>query len=91
MLVRFGNEAIPVAARALTLQCIASHTGGYLNEHGILNVQRLQLVLDELTIFEKEHFEYEFADSNWFKGKQNKPNGAMEKAKARGKLGKCCG
>lgn len=51
-----------------------------------MNVKRLQLVLDELTVFETEHFEHEFADSNWFKGKQSKPSDSMEKARARNKL-----
>lgn len=49
-----------------------SDLGGYLNEHGTLNVKRLQLVLNELNIFETEHFEHEFADSNWYKGKNMK-------------------
>ncbi|SCV74192.1 BQ2448_6624 [Microbotryum intermedium] len=59
--------------------------GGYLNEHGNLNVKRLQLVLDELTIFEREHFEYEFADSSLFKAK---PSRTIEKSgkQANGKL-----
>ncbi|KAL8286442.1 hypothetical protein RQP46_004459 [Phenoliferia psychrophenolica] len=60
--------------------------GGYLNEHGILNVQRLQLVLNELTVFETEHFEHLFAEENWFKGKQTKHIDAMEKARARNRL-----
>lgn len=61
--------------------------GGYLNEHGILNVQRLQLVLNELTVFETEHFEHEFADSSWYKGKQTKNISASEKAPGGTKLG----
>ncbi|GAA6005367.1 hypothetical protein JCM11491_002675 [Sporobolomyces phaffii] len=70
--------------------------GGYINEHGRLNVERLQLILNELGVFEREHFEYEFADSNWFKGKQggggsSKAKGkhmdkAIETARAKGKL-----
>lgn len=59
-----------------------------MNEHGVLHVKRLQLVLNELTVFETEHFEHEFADSNWFKGKQTKHIDAMETARARNKLGK---
>lgn len=39
--------------------------GGYLNEGGNLRVDRLQLVLAELTKFEQEEFEKEFADVNW--------------------------
>ncbi|SGY47624.1 BQ5605_C001g00550 [Microbotryum silenes-dioicae] len=59
--------------------------GGYLNEHGNLNVKRLQLVLDELTVFEQEHFEYDFADSSLFKAK---PSRAIERSgkQANGKL-----
>ena len=36
--------------------------GGYLNEHGSLNTKRLQLVLNELNVFEREQFEHEVAD-----------------------------
>ncbi|KAH9813633.1 XRN 5'-3' exonuclease N-terminus-domain-containing protein [Melampsora americana] len=44
--------------------------GGYLNESGKLNTQRLQMILNELTSREREEFEHEFADATWFKGKQ---------------------
>lgn len=65
---------------------ILPHAGGYLNEHGVLNTQRLQLVLNELTVFETEHFEHEFADSSWYKGKQTKNLTAAEKATAKTSL-----
>ncbi|KAH8913713.1 hypothetical protein BT69DRAFT_118070 [Atractiella rhizophila] len=39
-----------------------------------------------MAMYEKEMFEQEFADSNWFKGKQSKYIEAMEKARARNKL-----
>lgn len=45
--------------------------GGYLNESGKLNTQRLQLVLNELQSLEEENFENEFGDASWFKGKQS--------------------
>lgn len=52
------------------------------------------MILNELGVFEREHFEYEFADANWFKGKQSgggkmakNLEKAMESAKAKGKLG----
>jgi 5'-3' exonuclease len=61
--------------------------GGYLNEHGTLHLERFQLVLNELATFEMENFEQEYADSNWFKGKQHKQIEAMDKARARAKLG----
>ena len=63
------------------------HTGGYLNEHGEISLPRLQLMLDELAKFEVDNYEAEFADQNWFKGKQQKEIEAMEKARKRGKLG----
>ena len=65
-----------------------TYAGGYLNEHGTIALQRLQLMLDELAKFEVENFEAEFADQNWYKGKQQKEIEAMEKARKRGKLGK---
>ncbi|GAA6063728.1 hypothetical protein JCM10212_001629 [Sporobolomyces blumeae] len=71
---------------------VLPRAGGYINDHGILNVQRLQLILNELGIFEREHFEYDFADANWFKGKQSgakmakNMEKAMETARAKGKL-----
>ena len=59
--------------------------GGYLNDHGKLHVERLQLVLNELNVFETEHFEHEFADSNWYKGKQS-GNAAPAIQAVKGKL-----
>ncbi|KAG8777800.1 hypothetical protein FRC15_011110 [Serendipita sp. 397] len=44
--------------------------GGYLNEGGVINVQRLQMVLDALATFELHAFEKEHSDMNWFKSKQ---------------------
>ena len=43
-------------------------------------------MLDELSKFEVENFEEEFADQNWYKGRQQKEIDAMEKARKRGKL-----
>ncbi|ORX38527.1 putative exonuclease [Kockovaella imperatae] len=60
--------------------------GGYLNEHGTISLPRLQLMLDELARFEVENFEEEFADQNWYKGKQQKEIDAMEKARKKGKI-----
>lgn len=45
------------------------------------------MVINELVSFEKDQFEHEYADSNWFKGKQTKYIEAMEQARARSKLG----
>lgn len=48
---------------------IIPRAGGYLNEHGVLNLPRLQLVLDKLADFEKETFEEESADAEWIRMK----------------------
>lgn len=44
------------------------------------------MLLDKLGHFEVENFEAEFADQNWYKGKQQKEIDAMEKARKRGKM-----
>ncbi|KAG9314778.1 XRN 5'-3' exonuclease N-terminus-domain-containing protein [Chiua virens] len=56
---------------------------GYLNESGTINMKRLQVVLDEMKIWEREIFEKEYADANWFKGKQSKHMRQMEVARGR--------
>ncbi|KAE8221479.1 hypothetical protein CF319_g5174 [Tilletia indica] len=59
LLFRIYKKVLPVA-------------GGYLNESGTLRVDRLQLVLTELALWEKEEFVKEEADSSWFRGQQKK-------------------
>ncbi|KAG0700160.1 exonuclease II [Suillus ampliporus] len=59
---------------------------GYINENGAINTKRLQVVLDEMTIWEREIFEKEYADSNWFKGKRGKHVQEMDLARKRAKL-----
>ncbi|KAM0788250.1 hypothetical protein ACM66B_001401 [Microbotryomycetes sp. NB124-2] len=46
--------------------------GGYINEYGKLNTKRLQLVLDELALDEREHYEREVMDAGWLHGKQGR-------------------
>ncbi|BGP46515.1 exonuclease II Exo2 [Rhodotorula kratochvilovae] len=67
---------------------ILPQAGGYLNEHGKLNAPRLQLVLNELTVFEREQFEHETVDVGHGRGKAGRrgQEQAVEKAKARGKF-----
>jgi len=60
---------------------------GYINESGVINVKRLQVVLDEMAHWERDVFEKEYADQNWYKGKQAKHIKEMELAKKRNKLG----
>ncbi|KAL4065011.1 exoribonuclease 1 [Scleroderma yunnanense] len=60
--------------------------GGYLNENGTINMKRLQRIMDQMSIWEREVFEKEYADLNWFKGKQSKHVKVMEAAKKRSQL-----
>ncbi|KIJ09179.1 hypothetical protein PAXINDRAFT_48683, partial [Paxillus involutus ATCC 200175] len=46
--------------------------GGYINESGTIDMKRLQVVLDEMKIWERAIFEKEYGDVNWFKGKRTK-------------------
>ncbi|KAK0563399.1 exonuclease II Exo2 [Tilletia horrida] len=69
LLFRIYKKVLPVA-------------GGYLNESGTLRVDRLQLVLAELALYEKEEFEKEQADSSWFRGQQKKHVRGAERAHA---------
>ena len=62
---------------------------GYLNENGTINTKRLQVILDEMAEWEREVFEKEYADLNWYKGKQAKHVKEMELARKRSKLGTC--
>ncbi|KAG5645098.1 hypothetical protein DXG03_006912 [Asterophora parasitica] len=59
---------------------------GYINEGGSISTKRLQLVLDEMAQWEQEVFEKEYAEVNWYKGKQAKHVKEMELAQRRSKL-----
>jgi 5'-3' exoribonuclease 1 len=65
-----------------------SSSEGYLNQGGVINVKRLQVVLDEMARWEQGVFEKEYADVNWFKGKQAKHVKEMEMGRKRSSLGK---
>lgn len=60
---------------------------GYINESGTLNTKRLQVVLDEMAQWEQDVFEKEYADINWYKGKQAKHVKEMEMGRKRSQLG----
>lgn len=60
--------------------------GGYLNESGVIDTKRLQVILDEMIEWEKEVFEKEYGDLNWFKGKQDKHLKELEREKKRNPL-----
>ncbi|KAJ3505765.1 hypothetical protein NLJ89_g7245 [Agrocybe chaxingu] len=60
--------------------------GGYINENGTINTQRLQLVLNEMAQWEQDVFEKEYADMNWYKGKQAKHVKELENGRKRAGL-----
>ncbi|KAF8648106.1 hypothetical protein AX16_006403 [Volvariella volvacea WC 439] len=51
---------------------------GYLNENGTINTKRLQVVLDEMVIWEREIFEKDYADMNWVKEKREGYNQGVD-------------
>jgi 5'-3' exoribonuclease 1 len=92
-----GNDFLPnlpnlhinegaLALQFRTYKDILPKGDGYINEHGVINLDRLKLLLDELGQFEQNFFESENEDANWLKGKQEGELIAMEKAKKKGKL-----
>ncbi|CAA7269491.1 unnamed protein product [Cyclocybe aegerita] len=60
--------------------------GGYINESGTINTRRLQLVLNEMAQWEQDVFEKEYADMNWYKGKQAKHVKELENGRKRAAL-----
>lgn len=50
-------------------------------------MQRLQVILDEMELWEREIFKKEYADVNWYKNKQAKHVNNVELARKRKKLG----
>ncbi|KAH6666849.1 exoribonuclease 1 [Halenospora varia] len=60
--------------------------GGYINEGGVINMDRLAILLDELSHVEYRFFESENSDQNWFKSKQMAKEDVMIKGKTKGKL-----
>jgi 5'-3' exoribonuclease 1 len=59
---------------------------GYINELGVINLERLALLLDELSDVEHRFFEAENADASWFRAKQMAKPDVMSKGKKKGKL-----
>ncbi|EPE33770.1 hypothetical protein GLAREA_06783 [Glarea lozoyensis ATCC 20868] len=60
---------------------------GYINEGGVINMERLAVLLKELSRVEYRFFETENADENWFKSKQMaKEDVMMVKGKPKGKI-----
>lgn len=52
--------------------------GGYINEEGVINVDRLGILLEVLSDVEHRFFEAEYSDAQWIKSKKNGDDGSME-------------
>ena len=85
-----GNDFLPnlpnlhINEGALALmfkvyKSVLPKAGGYINERGVINMERLDLLLNELSDVEYRFFESEVANENWFKGKQMAKIDVMEK------------
>ncbi|KAL8659842.1 MAG: hypothetical protein Q9226_000207 [Calogaya cf. arnoldii] len=90
-----GNDFLPnlpnlhINEGALALmfkvyKSVLPKAGGYINERGVINLERLALLLEELSDVEYRFFESENADASWFKGKQMGKVDVMEKGKKKG-------
>jgi 5'-3' exoribonuclease 1 len=90
-----GNDFLPnlphlhINEGALALmfgvyKAVLPRAGGYINDGGVINVQRLGLLLDELSHTEFRFFERENQDQKWFKSKQMGREDVMERAGRKG-------
>ena len=87
-----GNDFLPnlpnlhINEGALALmfkvyKSVLPKAGGYINEGGVIDMNRLALLLEELAKVEYRFFEAENADASWFKGKQMAKTDVMETEK----------
>ncbi|KAI9777457.1 MAG: hypothetical protein M1839_008869 [Geoglossum umbratile] len=87
-----GNDFLPnlpnlhINEGALALmfkvyKSVLPKSNGYINEQGVVRLDRLEALLDELSDVEYRFFESENADQKWFKGKQMAKVDVMEKGK----------
>ena len=87
-----GNDFLPnlpnlhINEGALALmfkvyKSVLPKAGGYINERGVINLQRLALLVDELSDVEYRFFEADVQDAKWFKGKQMEKEDVMTKGK----------
>jgi 5'-3' exoribonuclease 1 len=58
--------------------------GGYINEGGVINIDRLRLLLAELSHVEFRFFEHENQDAKWFKGKRMEKEDVMQRTRRKG-------
>jgi 5'-3' exoribonuclease 1 len=92
-----GNDFLPnlphlhinegaLALMFATYKVALPKAGGYINEGGSINMERLALLLDELSHAEYRFFEAENSDASWFKGKRLEKEDVMERTKRKGQL-----
>ncbi|CAG8703588.1 12794_t:CDS:2, partial [Ambispora leptoticha] len=85
-----GNDFLPhlpslhIAEGALGLMFhvykkILPLAGGYINDGGLMDMKRLEMVFNELTYFERDVFEDDSEDFKWLKGKQRVTIEKMER------------
>jgi 5'-3' exoribonuclease 1 len=60
-----------------------------VNESGVINTKRLQVVLNQMDEWEREIFEREYGDMNWYKGKQRQHTQKAEKSRKGGESKLC--
>ncbi|GAB7360547.1 hypothetical protein MBLNU230_g0432t1 [Neophaeotheca triangularis] len=65
---------------------ILPKAGGYINEGGVINMQRLEVLLDELSHVEYRFFEHENQDASWLKDKSVAKEDVMQKVKRKGNV-----
>lgn len=63
---------------------ILPRAGGYINEGGVIDLKRLEMLLDELSHVEYRFFEHDNQDASWLKDKSLQKEDVMEKVKRRG-------
>jgi len=92
-----GNDFLPnlpnlhINEGALALmfkiyKAVLPKCGGYINESGVIKMDRLAVLLDELAHVEYRFFESESSDQSWFSSKQMAKEDVMLKGKRKGKL-----
>jgi 5'-3' exoribonuclease 1 len=59
---------------------VLPRAGGYINNSGVINTERLQMILDELSGMEVEAFYKEMGDRSWVAGK-SETNGDTKKTR----------
>ncbi len=92
-----GNDFLPnlphlhINEGALALmfsvyKVVLPKANGYINEGGVINLERLELLLDELSNIEYRIFESENSDASWIRSKQRASDEAVQSTKKKGQL-----